>query len=600
MISDSHLESSTRSDYTILSESPSARKRTTINAIRIRSESIDISSDIKSLVSSTCDQPITIKYNHSTSQSRVDQDFQSRLPKIHQVRNDDSASNVPQQYRPKVLSYSLSRRSLHDQPNIAVIDTKVRPARTISNCHCSPRDNMFTTKSSQMKFEQNQQVIKPLVHKVTQVASNSTDTRQVPSEHPKNSNVFVSEIQQDAETCISRNSQQSLAIIETHTAFPTNVTDFAEHSVVDAENTTPQFIEISSESSTIKNDLFQHSLLASTDFQRGRCGLRNLGNTCFMNSALQCLSNVPDLTKYILQHGLTDSLNLNNCLGTQGKVATAYEELIRKIWSGTAEFISPSVLKRHVSELFPRFAGFGQQDSHEFLNVLLDALHEDLKRDPPDLSDSANSEETSLVSDIFHGQIRSRVICDECKEPLYTYDSISFLALPISNAGHEGNRRNHSGKMMKLSVSLDNCFGELLKPEMLGENGQWFCEKCNRLTDAEKKLDLWTLPRVLIIQLKRFTYDLSNNSKIETFVDYPLQSLDLSSFVKNPTYDQNTRYDLIAVSAHTGSLVGGHYTTYAKNFLKPQWYHFNDTTVHDVKDTEALTGNAYILVYCKR
>lgn len=459
---------------------------------------------------------------------------------------------------------------------------------------------MFPAKSSQMKFEQNEHVVKPVVHNITQLASYSTETRRVPSEQFKNSHVSVSEIQQDAETYNKHDSQRSPTIIETYTAFPTKVAEFEECSVFDTEKTTPHSIEGSSEALTIKNELFQRNLLAPTDYQRGRCGLRNLGNTCFMNSALQCLSNVPDLTKYILQHGLTDSVNLNNCLGTQGKVATAYDELIRRIWSGTTQSISPSTLKRHVSELFPRFSGYGQQDSHEFLNALLDALHEDLKRDIPDLSDSANLEEPSLISDIFHGQIRSRVICDECKKPVYTYDSISFLALPIANAGHEDNRRNHSGKMMKLSVSLENCFKELLKPEILGENGQWFCEICNQLTDAEKKLDLWTLPRVLIIQLKRFTYDLSNNSKIETFVDYPPHSLDLNSFVKNPTYDQKTRYDLIAVSAHTGNLVGGHYTTYAKNFLQQQWYHFNDTTVYDVKGTEALTGNAYILVYCKR
>ncbi|CAF1351283.1 unnamed protein product [Adineta steineri] len=311
-----------------------------------------------------------------------------------------------------------------------------------------------------------------------------------------------------------------------------------------------------------------------------------------MNSAIQCLSNVSDLTEYILKNDVTTILNTTNDLGTHGKLALAYADLIKNMWSGKQTITEGSLVKRYVSELSPRFAGYSQQDSHEFLNVLLDALHEDLKQD----SDIIENE-ISLISEIFHGQIRSTVTC-VCGEPLITFDSISFLALPIPKLPSPPPRRKNSGNSIKRTVTLQDCFNELFKVETLRENGQWFCNKCDCLMDAEKKLELWTPPQVLILQLKRFTYDLSSNTKIQTLVEYPFDSsLDLGRFIADPNYNENTHYELVAISSHTGSLAGGHYTTYARNFLTNKWFHFNDEIVLEVDEKTLLSPNTYLLVY---
>ncbi|KAL7520503.1 hypothetical protein ACHAWX_005225 [Stephanocyclus meneghinianus] len=119
----------------------------------------------------------------------------------------------------------------------------------------------------------------------------------------------------------------------------------------------------------------------------GRVGLNNLGNTCFMSSALQCMSHVTPLTRFFLSNQFLTSINENNINGTGGKVAHAYATLMKDLWMGGRQFssLSPTALKRTIELFAPRFYGVQQKDSAEFLSYLLDALHEDLNRirNPP-------------------------------------------------------------------------------------------------------------------------------------------------------------------------------------------------------------------------
>lgn len=117
------------------------------------------------------------------------------------------------------------------------------------------------------------------------------------------------------------------------------------------------------------------------DSKLGMVGLRNLGNTCYMNSGLQCMSHIAPLTKYILENRQVPDYNTNNPLGSiDAGLAKAYCELVRSMHYGKDDVVAPVKFKKAMGAFQPMFSGYAQQDSGEFLSYLLDGMHEDLNR----------------------------------------------------------------------------------------------------------------------------------------------------------------------------------------------------------------------------
>jgi ubiquitin carboxyl-terminal hydrolase 4/11/15 len=112
----------------------------------------------------------------------------------------------------------------------------------------------------------------------------------------------------------------------------------------------------------------------------GSVGLLNLGNTCFMNSMLQCLAQAKPLTSLLLADHHVKDLNRTNPLGTGGRLAEAYADLVKKMFSGAYVAVVPKEFKGVLGRFAPQFAGYQQQDSQEFMSFLLDGMHEDLNR----------------------------------------------------------------------------------------------------------------------------------------------------------------------------------------------------------------------------
>ncbi|XWS73790.1 hypothetical protein CRYUN_Cryun02cG0159600 [Craigia yunnanensis] len=597
----------------------------------------------------------------------------------------------------------------------------------------------------------------------------------------------------------------------------------------------------------------------------GLTGLQNLGNTCFMNSAIQCLAHTPKMVDYFLGD-YSREVNHDNPLGMKGEIASAFGDLLRKLWAPGATPVAPRTFKSKLARFSPQFSGFNQHDSQELLAFLLDGLHEDLNRvkskpyvevkDGEGRQDEEVADEywqnhlarnDSIIVDVCQGQFKSTLVCPECKKVSITFDPFMYLSLPLpsttlrtmtvtvistdgtsqpspftitvlksgkfedviqalsvacslgadetllvaeiysnriiryleepsdslslirdddrlvayrlnkdinkaplvlfmhqqmeeqyihgkltsswktfgiplvarpsnvvngsdihglylkllnpfqtqaeevlddrgtsqSTIVEDISEKEHastpvsngfekppdangavslseaelqfyvtdekgivkeaqiimgeavpssgvSGRLHVLaswpekyvkkydtqllsslpqifkscffakgpqeSVSLYKCLQAFLMEEPLGPEDMWYCPGCKEHRQASKKLDLWRLPEILVIHLKRFSFNRFLKNKLETYVDFPIGNLDLSNYIGYRNGELSNRYMLYAVSNHYGSMGGGHYTAFVHQG-GGRWYEFDDSRVYPIGPEKIKTSAAYLLFY---
>lgn len=173
---------------------------------------------------------------------------------------------------------------------------------------------------------------------------------------------------------------------------------------------------------------------------------------------------------------------------------------------------------------------------------------------------------------------------------------------------HESVHAKASGSRAHDDISLDDCFRNFVKSEALDRANLWYCSQCKEHRQARKTMEMWRLPGVLILSLKRFEYrNEILRDKLDVFVDFPLEGLDMSpySLEKNSNKD-HFGYDLFAVSNHYGSMSFGHYTAFAKSWtdgngeLHPGWYSFDDSLVTPAMPGQVKSNAAYVLFYKRK
>ena len=355
-------------------------------------------------------------------------------------------------------------------------------------------------------------------------------------------------------------------------------------------------------------------------------GLNNLGNTCFLSSILQCLAYSPPFCQSLIAISEMKDGQARNGMNpkqNQGqRITTILCHLFHRVHGFSGEYLNErSVSPQAIVQMLPKLGSIGsrngykfwpgrQEDAHEFLVHLLDAMHDGELRGAGinqhlsgwrDRLPVTRLDETTFIHRIFGGYFRSQVRCKACGYCSNTYDPFLDLSLEVSN---------------KSSSSIMYALGEFTRKETLDSENQWKCSGCKKYVCPTKQLTVFRAPLCLCIQLKRFAFDIgfggsngrssfgscgsfSGRSKIAKPIEFPADlSLPLSD-------GRSCAYSLTGVVIHVGgNASSGHYTAYVKKpgkQGKSQWYHADDSFVEPVSEKTVLRQkDAYILFYCRK
>uniref|UniRef100_A0A671SNX3 Ubiquitin carboxyl-terminal hydrolase n=1 Tax=Sinocyclocheilus anshuiensis TaxID=1608454 RepID=A0A671SNX3_9TELE len=392
----------------------------------------------------------------------------------------------------------------------------------------------------------------------------------------------------------------------------------------------------------------------------GVTGLRNLGNTCYMNSILQVLSHLHVFRECFLRLDLNQALELlasavSRKLGlstqrvTQPKgsiqgsglsggasrsrnmeliqpkepsskhISLCHElhTLFQVMWSGKWALVSPFAMLHSVWQLIPAFRGYAQQDAQEFLCELLDKVQHELERTRtltpatvPANQRRLIKQVLSVVNTIFHGQLLSQVRCLACDHRSNTIEPFWDLSLEFPERYHCNSKDAAQvpcglTEMLAKFTETEALEGAIYACDHCNSKQQRFCSKQVVLTEAQKQLMVHKLPHVLRLHLKRFRWSGRNHrEKIGVHVQFE-QELNMEPYcckdASNLPHPQHFLYQLSAVVMHHGKGFGsGHYTAFCYNTEGGFWVHCNDSKLSVCAVEEVCKAQAYILFYTQR
>lgn len=345
-----------------------------------------------------------------------------------------------------------------------------------------------------------------------------------------------------------------------------------------------------------------------------RNGLVNYGNSCYMNSVLQCLLSIPCFYKFLKNLTMNDfnddvnnKVNRNLCILLKNICDLLYAD-------------DKSLLEKNVKTLYfymvkhsnGIFEKYQQTDCGEFLTFFIDRIHEacckpygayisneNISKNSLYYSilknhiDYVERHKCSVIMENLYGQLTSVIYCTDCKHKTYKHDPFCTLEIPVDDEND--------------SIDLNQCLNNYSSVEMMPD---FKCDNCEKKGNILKQIHISYSPNILMFHLKRFKYNMTTNTmdKITTTFQYPhqfdLNEENLNILIHNRVREKtimNYDYRLISVINHFGSLEGGHYTSDVYDSCLKKWMNTNDSHVREIEMDNSVhsSSNAYFLIYEK-
>jgi ubiquitin C-terminal hydrolase len=335
----------------------------------------------------------------------------------------------------------------------------------------------------------------------------------------------------------------------------------------------------------------------------GLTGLANIGNSCYLNACLQILSHTYELNDFLNNEEYKKKLNRV----PEALILLEWDKLRQLMWSENCT-IAPYGFAKTLRKIatvkeYTIFSGFMQNDIQEFIYFIIDSFHTALSREVEmniqgdvengtdklaktcyEMMKNMYKKEYSEILKIFYGISISQLTSVENDSEIFSIvpEPFSTLSLPIPESTEK--------------VTIFDCLDEYCKKECLEGDCAWYNEKTDEKQSVNKNIIFWSLPKILIIDLKRFT---NNLNKITRLIYTPLDDVNFSKYVKGYN-EESYVYDLYAICNHTGGFGGGHYFAHIKN-ANGKWYSFNDSNIKELTNlNEIVTNKAYCLFYRKK